>query len=152
MPTPKLVDAIYAQAKFRLTPMPLKAGPQMVGTEYYRLHNSMVQRQIGSRAHGALVAGHKKDVVVTNRLCRMRRRVAIYGWHRGIGAPIQPLSLVHGDSYADYSHGIRLIAARMVVDGVELPVASVMQNPRYAPLVSNEGVLRQTRAAPRGGC
>jgi hypothetical protein len=147
LPTKKLVDVIYAAADVRLTPTPMPAGPAMVGVDYYRRHNETVLRQLGSRGGGQLVAGHKKDVVLTNRLCRQRRRVAIYGWHRGEGRPIQPLSLVHDDHYADYSHGIRLIANMMLVDGVLRPVADVLSSPQDAGLISDEGVLRQQRVA-----
>jgi hypothetical protein len=147
LPTKKLVDVIYAAADVRLTPAPMPAGPAMVGTDYYRRHNESVLRQLGSRGGGRLVAGHKKDVVLTNRLCRMRRRVAIYGWHRGEGKPIQPLSLVHDDHYADYSHGIRLVANLMLVDGVLRPVADVLASSQDAALLSDEGPLRQVRIA-----
>ena len=44
-------------------------------------------------------------------------KIAIYGWHRLNGAPIQPLSTVHGACYADYSHGIRLVSETVLVDG-----------------------------------
>ena len=66
---------------------------------------------------GALVSGHKKDVVLTNRLITHPGQIAIYGWHRGIGEPIQPLSTVHGAGYADYSHGIRLVSQMAMIDG-----------------------------------
>ncbi len=62
-------------------------------------------------------AGHKKDVVITNRLTREQGRIAIYGWHQPTGIPIQPLSTVHGAGYADYSHGIRLVSDVVLIDG-----------------------------------
>ena len=37
---------------------------------------------------GRVVSGHKKDVVITNRLLRNPARAAIYGWHRLDGDPI----------------------------------------------------------------
>src|SRR5208337_1124419 len=64
---------------------------------------------------GELVSGDKKDVVMTNRLATKAGRIAIYGWHRGPGQPIQPLSTVHGANYADYSHGIRLISEMALI-------------------------------------
>ncbi len=36
--------------------------------------------------------------------------LAIYGWHRENGVAIQPLTIVHKDTYVDYSHGIRLVS------------------------------------------
>ena len=50
-----------------------------------------------------LTAGPRKDLVLTSRLWLDPGKVAIYGWHRARGAPIQPLSTVHGAGYADYS-------------------------------------------------
>ena len=111
LPTKKIVDAIYAQSTYHLSPQPMTAGPQMRSMEYYRTHNQMIQDQLHARGIplGDLISGHKKDVVVTNRFANNEGKIAIYGWHRALGDPIQPLSTVHGAFYADYSHGIRLI-------------------------------------------
>ena len=81
LPTPKMVDAIYEQAEFRLRPQPLPPGPEMRSNAYYWGHQQRVQRQrlaLGAPL-GSLIAGQKKDVVVTNRLWRKTGRVAIYG-------------------------------------------------------------------------
>ena len=91
----------------KLAPSPLPPGPQMMSNDYYRRHHQAIEAQRTGRP--GLIAGHKKDVVVTNRLVSRPDRVAIYGWHRRDGRPIQPLSLVHEASYADYSHGIRFV-------------------------------------------
>ena len=87
LPTKKMVDAIYDQSTCHFTPQPLPAGPQMMSTEYYRIHNAMIDEQSQARGFpvGALVSGHKKDVVLTNRLASNPGRIAIYGWHRGTG-------------------------------------------------------------------
>jgi hypothetical protein len=143
LPTKKVVDSIYAQSSCRFTPQPLPAGPQMTSTGYYRLHNGMIEKQSQNRGFqvGALVSGHKKDVVLTNRLNRMPDRIAIYGWHRDNGEPIQPLSTVHGANYADYSHGIRLVSAAVVVEGQVRHIHEVLQDPVLAKLVSDEGPI-----------
>jgi hypothetical protein len=96
-------------------------------------------------AAGALVAGGKKDVVITNRLLERRGRVAIYGWHHPDGRPVQPLSIVHTDRYVDYSHGIRLVRRAMTVDGRAADLAEVLQDPVLWPLVSGEGPLKVIR-------
>lgn len=44
LPTRKMVDAIYDQSPHHFTPQPLPAGPQMRSTEYYRIHNAMINR------------------------------------------------------------------------------------------------------------
>lgn len=140
LPTRKIVDEIYAQAEVRVKPQPLKAGPLMVTNGYYQLHQSMIEKQLG-RSHGKLIAGHKKDVVLSNILMRRPHRVAIYGWHTSPKRPIQPLSIFHIDSYADYSHGIRLVWHEMEVNGKKMPLAQVLRDPVLSKLVSDEGVL-----------
>lgn len=147
LPTRKLVDAIYKSAAIKLAPIPLPPGPTMMSNAYYRRHHEAIEKQRGARAEGQLIAGHKKDVVVTTRLRARPDRVAIYGWHQRDGRPIQPLSLVHEASYADYSHGIRWVAATMTVDGAERRVADVARDPELAALVSDEGPLSSMRAA-----
>ena len=143
LPTKKMVDAIYAQSARHLVPEPLPAGPSMRSTECYSTHNQMIERQehrLGIQS-GELVSGHKKDVVVSNRLTQKEDRIAIYGWHRHLGDPIQPLSTVHGAGYADYSHGIRLISAVAIVDGEVRSVYEVLRNPQQAGVFSSEGTM-----------
>jgi len=143
LPTARLVDAIYAQAAVHLIPQPLPAGETMRSTDYYWRHNQMIatQRSMLGVSHEALSAGDKKDLVITNRLWSHLDRVAIYGWHRGDGEPIQPLSTVHGWHYADYSHGARLISTQVFVDGVPRSIFDVLQDPRLAGALSGEGII-----------
>lgn len=145
LPTKKLVDAIYAAAVVKLAPSPLPPGPQMMSNDYYQRHHEAIEKQRAGRP--GLIAGHKKDVVVTNRLVSRPDRVAIYGWHQRDGRPIQPLSLVHEAGYADYSHGVRFVRGTMVVDGQERAFAEVARDPDLCGLLSDEGPIRAPRAA-----
>ena len=147
LPTTKMVDEIYKQADTKLNPQPLPPGAQMMSNDYYQRHNNMVEDQMARRGvqHGALTAGHQKDLVISNRLTQHPDRVAIYGWHQPDGKPIQGLSTVHENTYADYSHGVRLVGGTMLVDGQERPVAEVLRDPQLAGLVSNEGAIRDPR-------
>ncbi len=144
LPTRKMVDAIYGQSTCRYTPQPLPAGPRMTSIEYFQMHNSMIDEQSRARGFplGALVAGHKKDVVVTNRLIARPGQIAIYGWHRAIGDPIQPLSTVHGAGYADYSHGIRLVSRMAMIDGKLRPVSDILLDESTAQVLSDEGTIK----------
>lgn len=143
LPTKRIVNAVYAQSAFHFVPEPLTPGPQMSSTEYYRRHNEMIdaQARAGAVAPGWLVSGHKKDVVVTNLLARTPGRIAIYGWQRPGGTPIQPLSTVHGACYEDYSHGIRLVSEMAWERGGLRPVRDILQDPVEAPVLSDEGPL-----------
>lgn len=145
LPTPKLVDAIYAQSAFHLTPQPLPASSSMRSTGYYRHHNELIgeQRTASGIAEGLLISGDKKDLVLTNRLWGNLERVAIYGWHRTNGTPIQPLSTVHGWHYADYSHGVRLVSNEILVNDRPQSLFSALQDPPLAAMLSSEGVIRK---------
>ena len=125
----------------------MPAGPQMRSTAYYLEHNRKINRQRPSSGCplGALVSGHKKDVVLTNRLARNRDKIAIYGWHSLSGTPIQPLTTVHGARYVDYSHGIRLVSRIALLDGKPLPIDEILQDPKLANLLSDEGAIRVVR-------
>jgi hypothetical protein len=143
LPTRRIVNAINAQADHHFQPQPLPPGPQMSSTEYYRRHNALIEAQARTLgvARGTLVAGHKKDVVVSNLLARTPGRIAIYGWHRLGGAPIQPLSTVHGACYEDYSHGIRLVADVAWQEGTFRPIREILQDPAAAAVLSDEGAM-----------
>jgi hypothetical protein len=145
LPTPKMVDGIYADADKRLSPRPLPPGRQMVSSWTYLRHQRIIEKQLGGKREG-LVAGQKKDIVITNRLAWRPNRVAIYGWHRPGGRPIQPLSLVHGNDYADYSHGVRFVDDEMELDGWRVKVEDVLKDRNLARGLSYEGPMRVTKA------
>jgi hypothetical protein len=137
LPTPLVVDRIYAAADHQFTPSPLPPTSEMRTPRYWLT----AQRRItGLMEHDRteLLAGHKKDVVLTPRLRWQPTQVAIYGWHRAPDAPIQGLSLVHGKGYADYSHGIRAIHPTVRVDGRELRYVDVLADPVLSALLSDE--------------
>lgn len=150
LPTSKIVDLIYRQAKIKLKPATFRPSRLMVRTEQFVKHNRLIQGQLKGKKPSLLVAGHKKDVVISKRLSLKKQRVAIYGWHRLNGKAIQPLSTIHGNYYSDYSHGVRLVAGMMEVNGVVLPVEDVLQDASLAPLISHEGTLEETRYKTHG--
>lgn len=141
LPTPRIVDAVFAQAAVHFVPRPLPAGSEMRSTAYLLRHNELIaeQRSALGVPLGMLSAGDKKDLVLTGRLWGHLDRVAIYGWHEPDGRAIQPLSTVHGWRYADYSHGVRLISTRVFVDDKPGSLFDVLQDRRMAVAVSGEG-------------
>ncbi|MBD3226048.1 MAG: hypothetical protein GF313_15075 [Caldithrix sp.] len=84
-------------------------------------HNDSIQQQLvnAEAQPGNLVAGIKKDVVISNKITDLSRpgHVVIYGWHRLNGQAIQPLANIYLDTYVYYSHGIRIIYETLLVDG-----------------------------------
>lgn len=150
LPTRKIVDAIYEQATCRLSPQPLLPGPKMRSSEYYLEHQRLIETQRLDCPDGTLVAGHKKDVVITNRLYQKPGRIAIYGWHRKKSKkPIQPLSTVHEARYADYSHGIRLVSQNIWIDGEERSIYDVLQDPVLGSMLTYEKVITKPRRLMR---
>ena len=99
LPTPKMVDEIYAAAEVKLAPAPLVPDPQMTTVPVFAEHNRRLRLQraahLPTHPPGALVAGHKKDVVISAKLATSPGKVAIYGWQQTNGTPLQPLYLNH---------------------------------------------------------
>ncbi len=143
IPTPRMVDTIYQQAERVIWPKTFRPGPEMGSMATIQAHNDWISAQrylYGDQE--VLTAGHKKDIVVSRRLYQQTDRIAIYGWQNiRDGEPIQPLSLWHGERYADYSHGIRLVARWVLVDGEIMPLSQVLADPKLAGLLSHEGTL-----------
>lgn len=136
LPTRKMVDDIYAQAKVKLEPEPMFAFRDSSPTMWH--HHLMIE---GARKQiKGLIAGIKKDVVITGALLRNNKkdRVAIYGWHRLDGKPIQPLYTGHVNWYTDYSHGIRLVYEKIWVDGKIMNYQDVLKDPILSRLLCDE--------------
>ena len=116
LPTPSMVDAIYKASTVKLAPVPMYAYRDSAITMWQ--NHLMIEGQRKNKK--GLIAGIKKDVVLSNKVIEhvKSNRVAIYGWHAIDGKPIQPVYAGHVNWYVDYSHGIRLIAKRVKIDGV----------------------------------
>ena len=132
LPSPAMVDDIYRQAGIKLDPKPLPASDQMRSNEYSMLHHFLIQQQLAGFRLGDLVAGHKKDIVITTESRPDPEHVAIYGWHQPNGIPLQPLSRWHGSGYADYSHGTRLISDLFLLNGQVASITAIRQQPQAA--------------------
>ncbi len=149
LPTRKMVDAIWRAAAVKLEPQPIPPSPAMTTAAVFNEHNATVRSQRAEEAKkfpaGALVAGHKKDVVVSARLASAPGKVAIYGWHRLEGAPIQPLYTGHAASWVDYSHGVRLVRKNLTLAGEHTTVAAVLADPEKCAALSDEGPVAVAR-------
>jgi hypothetical protein len=141
LPTARLVDAIYEAADLKLAPQPLPASDEMRSTAYLVRHDTLIAEQRALRAapEDVLTAGHKKDLVLSDRLLSIPGRVAIYGWHWAAHHPIQPLSTVHGAQYADYSHGVRLVSRIIYVNGAAREFFDALRDPAVTFLLGGDG-------------
>lgn len=113
--TKKICDDVYKAAVVKLEPRPLTKDRDSLYT--FVEHNSIIEEQRQGR--GGLIAGHKKDVIITHKIMEDERphRLALYGWHKLDGNPIQPVYTGHIDWYVDYSHGFRLVQRTIYVEG-----------------------------------
>jgi hypothetical protein len=140
-----MVDQIYAAADVVLKPQPMDPTDEMIRVSYFARHNQEIQNQLKERYpkndRGQLLAGHKKDVVLTSRLVESSRRVAIYGWHEAKDRPIQPLYVGHAETWVDYSHGIRLVARKGFLNGMPCDLRDVLADEKLCELLSDEGPL-----------
>ncbi|GHV16265.1 hypothetical protein FACS1894169_09730 [Bacteroidia bacterium] len=134
--TRKISDDVYNSAVVKLEPHPLTKDRDSLYT--FIEHNNIIEGQRAGRS--GLIAGHKKDVIITQRLLESPKddRVALYGWHKPDGKPIQPIYTGHVDWYLDYSHGIRLVKDTIYVEGKPMHYIDVMKHPVYSRLISDE--------------
>ncbi len=139
--TAKLSDHIWSEADVKLEPFfykPVGNANELVTK--FEEHNAQIERQLAAAGgrHGQLVAGMKKDVIISSRLAERPDRVVIYGWHRTDGSPIQPVYSGHIWWYVDYSHGIRLMNAQVLADGKPVYVSDLLNDPVLFRIVSDE--------------
>jgi hypothetical protein len=139
LPTRKIVDEVFTAASTKLEPKPMTMDRESAAT--FLKHHALIEEQRRDKKLGELVAGIKKDVVITNRLAEKPDRVAIYGWHKLDGKPIQPLTIVHVNWYVDYSHGVRLMKRTVMVDGKPSDVRHILHDRDLCGLLSDEGPI-----------
>lgn len=136
LPTRKMADDIYRQANVKLEPVPMFAFRDSTPTMYH--HHLIIEGQ--RRKRRGLIAGIKKDVVISSKISRDARpdRVAIYGWHKPDGKPIQQVYTGHVNWYVDYSHGVRLVYRKIKVNGKWLNYEDVLRDAVLRTLLCDE--------------
>ncbi len=148
--TPCLSDNLLDAATTVLQPQPLTEQRESLAT--LRQHEDLIRTQLlAATTDERLLAGLKKDLVISRRLLEKRGRTALYGWHEADGLPIQPLYVGHSDSYVDYSHGVRLIYEKILLDGQWKSTTEVLADPALWPLLSREGPLDLREIRRRSG-
>jgi hypothetical protein len=150
LPTKKMVDQIYTTALCKLRPQPIPPTPQMITVPVFSQHNDSVRAirfpVISQFPLGTLVGGTKKDIIISNTIYQnlkpnVPKPVVIYGWHQLNGTPIQPVYNGHEETYADYSHGIRLVLDSVIVDGIPKTFTQLLADPTLCILISDEGTI-----------
>ena len=136
LPTRKMVDDIYKAATVKLEPVPMYAFRDSTPTMWQ--HHLIIEGQRNGRK--GLIAGIQKDVVISGKILRDTKadRVAIYGWHKLDGKPIQPLYTGHINWWVDYSQGIRLVYRKIKVDGKWMDYMDVLKDAKLQKLLCDE--------------
>lgn len=149
LPTKKIVDQIYKNAETKLRPQPIKPSAKMTTVPVFLNHTDSIKNQLSARKIDRdktnLLAGHKKDVIISNFINKKPRNVVIYGWHKSIKNPIQPVYGEHSDDWVDYSHGIRLIKDEILLNGNPVNIRKIMRDSSLWRLFCEEGVLKEVR-------
>lgn len=148
LPTRKMVDLIYQNAQIKLEPQPIPPTKAMTTVPVFITHNELVKTQLTpylvQHNNSELTAGNKKDVIISTKIYSEKTpKVVIYGWHKLDGKAIQPLYNKHTNTWADYSHGIRLIQNKIWVNGKRTTIAKVLADPILNQLLSDEGVIEK---------
>lgn len=144
LPTPLMVDRIHEASQgiiefFPFRPVSDRNCKPMVFEDSNNAINALMR---ASGYHfGQFISGLKKDIVITGKLMnnpRYAKNVAIYGWYRLNGTPVQPVHVKHVNYYVDYSHGVRLVGKQCTVDGKVMDIPTILQSPELHRLLSNE--------------
>jgi len=150
LPTPKMVRQIYSAA---ITKPRAVAWGELYksvekkfnrdSTKCYLDHSNKIKSQMIQLGHKEdnLIAGHKKDVVLTNILAnpKYKNNVAIYGWFNSDGTVIQNLNAIdHIVSYVDYSHGLRMIKNDCLLNGMPRKLTDIFSDTRLATMIHDE--------------
>lgn len=144
LPTTFLVDRIAEASEGHIDIFPFRPlGGRNCQPIVFQDSNNAIKALFKAHGYefGQLISGLKKDIVLTYKIMTLsgyERNVAIYGWHHPDGRVQQPLFVRHGNFYADYSHGVRLIYNKVKIDGVEYDIREVLQSPELYRLLSDE--------------
>lgn len=154
LPTKKMIDAMMRSSnvqKERLTGHDPYDSDRAHPFLYIQT-NKEVQDQRNTHFDGSLrtaYIGGKKNVVIGQNMSERRPRdghcpdlrVWIYGGIRPDGSMTQSFSSIHDEGYFDYSHGINLVGAEMLVDGSSMPISQVLADRTLSALISDTQIL-----------
>lgn len=161
--TATISDQIWKNATVKLTPQPLSGAisnirgktytgsqfvnhpSKMVDTDSIEYHQNLINQQLKEKGAqpGQLVAGHMKDVVISNSLIG-KNKLGLHGWHTTDGKAIQGgAESVHPANHIEYAMGVRLIDRDATLNNEQVDLLiDVLRNKEYAYLINgSEGVL-----------
>lgn len=148
LPTKAIVDRIYDQATIKLRPQPIPPTKAMTTLPVFIAHSDSIQQQIKNflpnHRTGSLTAGNKKDIIISNKIYgEATPRVVIYGWHKPDGKAIQPVYNKHTNTWADYSHGVRLIQNKIFINNKKASLKKALRKAEICKAFSDEGPINK---------
>lgn len=148
LPTKLLVDQIYKEAKIKLAPKPIPPTKAMTSLPVFIAHTDSILSQLkpfmANHQSGELTAGNKKDIIISNKTYgESTPRVVIYGWHKLDGKAIQPVYNKHTNTWADYSHGVRLIQNKIYINHKKTSLKKALRDAEFCRVFSDEGRIDQ---------
>lgn len=148
LPTKQITDLIYASASIKLNPQPIAPTSAMSTVPIFVAHNDSIKKQLKpfiiKHKEGALTAGHKKDIIISNKIYgETSPRVVIYGWHKSNYKAIQPVYNKHSNTWVDYSHGVRLIQNYVYLNTKKTTLKKILKEPNLNGYFSDEGVIKK---------
>lgn len=148
LPTKLLVDQIYKEAKIKLAPQPIPPTKAMTSLPVFIAHTDSILSQLkpvmANHQSGELTAGNKKDIIISNKIYgESTPRVVIYGWHKLDGKAIQPVYNKHTNTWADYSHGVRLTQNKIYINHKKTSLKKVLRDAELCRIFSDEGKIDQ---------
>ena len=151
LPTVTMVKQIYQHADVKIPAHPQRWNPgeSITATRLYVAIDQAIKRERTKLGAGLdkLIAGHKKDVVLSNAILKQAKpnRIAIYGWNNPDGSVIQGLNPKdHDIGYVDYSHGFRLVKNKCLLNGVETTLKAIWDHPTLCHLLHDEPLKFQS--------
>ncbi|MDE6352132.1 MAG: hypothetical protein K2K88_03175 [Muribaculaceae bacterium] len=140
LPTRKISNLIHRFSDIKMTPHPMTPDETMTTLPVFVRHDSIIesQRKMFDKPLGSLIAGHKKDIVISYLLASNHGQLFIYGWHYTEGKAIQQLHYRHWDKYVDYSHGTRLVFDEVLIDGKKYSLKQILSDPNLYAIFSDE--------------
>ncbi|SOD13158.1 hypothetical protein [Pedobacter xixiisoli] len=150
LPTKAIVDEIYNNAKIKLEPQPIPPSKAMTTVPVFITHNGIILKQLEAfkarHQQSELTAGNKKDIIISNKIFgQPTPRVVIYGWHKLDGKAIQPVYNKHTNTWADYSHGVRLVSEKAVLNGKKVKLTDLLKDSNLCELLSDEGIILKSK-------
>ncbi len=150
LPTAKLVDLAFAAS---IQPRPQTQNPDdfMGGVDAMLKHSQAVDAELMIKGtHPKAINGPcvGKQWVNTVRLAGAPRNAAgallaaNYGWPRVGAKPLQPVGLAHDIAHRDYSQTVWLVGPFCWLDGVQMSLEQVANDPKLCHHVNYDGPVQ----------